>query len=327
MPGLANLQFRDPLSRMDSANLEGMAGLLGMWANNEQRNAQTQQAQAIENNSYQNIQDAIATRQAQALDNPADIDILRRGKLGQALSQDATGRYDQGVLPGRIATANAENKTKLSAAQLEDMVHQLDIATSILEVNGPASLAAIQDEGLRNKIAQEKERTGKSPLQIVQAMSNAVKSALANSPKFMADANIKAIEGNNQMNVKALDNQGALNVANVREKGDSARHTDTTTRETIRANSALIANLQRENKDLSDQVGMIQILDPKGTNKEYQAKAVAMASRIKENQRIMSAIRNNMKADYVPTAEETAPKKATKEIVTKSGKRVTVESD
>lgn len=163
-------------------------------------------------------------------------------------------------------------------------------------------------------------------MQVLQKFSDHLKSNLANSPKFMADANLKTIEGNNKMNEQALQNQGALNVANVKEAGDNARHTDTTTRETVRANSALIANLQRENKDLSDQVGMIQILDPKGTNKEYQAKAVSMASRIKENQRIMSAIRNNMKQDYVPPKEEAPTIVPTKEIVTKSGKRVTVES-
>lgn len=223
MPGLANLQFRDPLSRMDSANLEGMAGLLGMWANNEQRNAQTQQAQAIENNSYQNIQDAIATRQAQALDNPADIDILRRGKLGQALSQDATGKYDQGVLPGRIATANAENKTKLSTAQLEDMVHQLDIATSALETPSPLGVNVIEDEGLRNKVAKEVQRSGRSPKEIVQAMSNSVKSALSNSPKFMADANLEAIKGNNSLANTSLANQGRLAVQKAADAAAASR--------------------------------------------------------------------------------------------------------
>lgn len=210
MSGLANLQFTNPLSHMDKANLEGMAGLLGMWANNEQRNAQVQQQQAIENNQYKNIQDAIAMRQAQALDNPADIDVLRRGKLGQALTQDATGRFDQGVLPGRIATTNAENKTKLSTAQLQDMVHQLDIAASALETPSPLGVNVIEDEGLRNKVAKEVQRSGRSPKEIVQAMSNSVKSALANSPHFMEQANLKAIEGTNQLNNTALHNQGAM---------------------------------------------------------------------------------------------------------------------
>lgn len=323
MSGLANLQFGP--AQQNLANSPTMGPLFALWADQEQKNRMQQQSQAIQNNEYQNIQDALAAHQAQAMDNPNDIDVIRRGKLGEAFSKEATGKYDQGTVQSRIDTTLAENKNKISTAQTEQMMHEIDKATAAMQTNPQLGISAIPDPDLRKKVAELSQK-GMHPMQVLQKFSDHLKSNLANSPKFMADANLKTIEGNNKMNEQALQNQGALNVANVKEAGDNARHTDTTTRETVRANSALIANLQRENKDLSDQVGMIQILDPKGTNKEYQAKAVSMASRIKENQRIMSAIRNNMKQDYVPPKEEAPTIVPTKEIVTKSGKRVTVES-
>lgn len=326
MPGLANLQFRDPLSRMDSANLEGMAGLLGMWANNEQRNAQTQQAQAIENNSYQNIQDAIATRQAQALDNPADIDILRRGKLGQALSQDATGKYDQGVLPGRIATTNAENKTKLTSAQLEDMIHQLDIAASALDTPSPLGVNVIENEGLRNKVAKEMQRSGRSPKDIVQAMANSVKSAISNSPKFMADANIKAIEGANKMNEQALQNKGAMERAVMSEKRADERANRSEEAATVRANVALLQNLQSESKTLEEQISIKQMMDMKEKNPKIQEELGVMRLRIKQNKVLMDLVRKNMKSNpELLNVEPTETPKAKRTVKTKSGKEVTVE--
>ena len=90
------------------------------------------------------------------------------------------------------------------------MVHQLDIATSALESGGPQGIASIPDESLRTKVAQISQQTGKNPLQVVQAMSNAVKSALANSPKFISDANLEAIKINGKMNEQALQNKGNL---------------------------------------------------------------------------------------------------------------------
>lgn len=326
MPNLANLEYGDPFKHLDKDQNFAMGGLYGLWGAQEQENRLAQQQKALQNIDYQNTQDSLLAAQAAAMNNPADIDVLRRGKLGQALSQDATGRYDQGVLPGRIATANAENKTKLSAAQLEDMVHQLNIATSTLEVNGPAGLAAIQDEGLRNKVAQEKERTGKSPLQIVQAMSNAVKSALANSPKFMSDANLEAIKINGRMNEQALQNQGEMAKTVYSENRQDTRQDKSDAASTVRANVALIQNLQAESKTLEEQITNKQALDPKGKNKTIQDEIEIKRFRIDQNKKLMDRIRANMKSnpELLDFNTTETPKKTTT-IITKSGKKVTKE--
>lgn len=326
MQNLANLEYGDPFKHLDKDQNFAMGGLYGLWGAQEQENRLAQQQKALQNIDYQNTQDSLLAAQAAAMNNPADIDVIRRGKLGQALSQDATGRYDQGVLPGRIATANAENKTKLSAAQLQDMVHQLDIAASALDTPSPLGVNVIENEDLRNKVVKEMQRSGRSPKEIVQAMANSVKSAISNSPKFMADANIKAIEGANKMNEQALQNQGAMARTVYSENRQDSRQEKSDQAATVRANVALLQNLQSESKTLEEQISIKQMMDMKGKNPKIQEELGVMRLRIKQNKVLMDLVRKNMKSNpELLNVEPTETPKAKRTVKTKSGKEVTIE--
>lgn len=326
MQNLANLEYGDPFKHLDKDQNFAMGGLYGLWGAQEQENRLAQQQKALQNIDYQNTQDSLLAAQAAAMNNPADIDVIRRGKLGQALSQDATGRFDQGVLPGKIATTNAENKTKLTSAQLEDMIHQLDIAASALETPSPLGVNVIEDEGLRNKVAKEVQRSGRSPKEIVQAMSNSVKSALANSPHFMEQANLKAIEGTNKMNEIGLQNKGALERAVYSENRQDARQDKADQASTVRANVALIQNLQAESKALEEQITNKQLLDPNGKNKTIQDEIDIKRFRVDQNKKLMDRIRANMKSNpELLDLEPSGTPKPKRTIKTKSGKEVIVE--
>jgi G:T/U-mismatch repair DNA glycosylase len=196
--GLAGFTTGERRAEMDIANQQGLV--------------QSQLGNAIKE---------VEARRAQADYSNPEMEMWRqRGLVGQNMSNYSKGELDYRTLDSKIKQGIAESMQKAGEAEIATTINNLDMITSAMETGNPVAFQQVLSRlpnDMKMAFAQMEQQNPGSSHVYARKLSDILKNARADSPKFRADRDIKNVEAENTYEIEWMKQQAA----NARNDADN----------------------------------------------------------------------------------------------------------